>query len=57
MKKENKKELQILLDKLNKSTEQILTKSSYTSDVAKIKILEELIREQLNNENTHSTAC
>ena len=55
MSKSNHKELEVLLEKLNKSTNQILTKSNYTNEVKRLKVLEELIREQLNNEDTYST--
>ncbi len=53
MKLSNLSEKQLLdeLQKLEKTSKKILETSGYTKDAKKILVLQELIREQLNNEN------
>ena len=51
-----KKELESALERLNISARKIIETRGYTKEVEKLKLLEELIREQLSGENTrHST--
>lgn len=48
-------ELQLAIDRLEKTSQAILKTNGYTQDVEKIKILTELIKEQGYNESTHPT--
>lgn len=53
---ENQKRLQKRLKELDESIKNILNTRSYSKEVAKIRILEQMIKEQLKSENTcHST--
>lgn len=49
-------ELREVLKKLEKSGQKIVETRGYTKEVEKLKLLEELIREQLNNENSRCSA-
>ena len=55
-KSNSKKSLEKSLDKLNITAKKIVDTRGYTQEVKNIKILEELIREQLINENSCYTA-
>lgn len=55
-KKEVESYLMHTLKRLEKSSEQIISTRGYTSKVEKVKVLEELIKEQLINENTSNAA-
>lgn len=44
-------DLQVALERLEASVKKIIQTRGYTSEVEKMKMLEELIREQLSNEN------
>lgn len=46
--------LEEALKKLNRSAEQIVETGGYSQEAEKIRMLEELIKEQLHHENTHS---
>ncbi len=50
------KRLQACLEKLEKIYKEILKSQGYTRDVEKLKMLVELTREQVKNENPHSSA-
>ena len=58
MSKKNLREnLEKSLEKLNLTAKKIVDTRGYTQEVKNIKVLEELIREQLINENSnHSTS-
>ncbi len=49
--KDKRKELESELKRLNESTKRLIQTRGYTKEVDKLKMLEELIREQLGNEN------
>ena len=49
-------ELRETLRKLEKSGQKIVETRGYTKEVEKIKLLEELIREQLKHENSRCSA-
>ncbi len=50
------KKLKESLERLEKSVQQIMSTRGYNNDVKSLKILEEMIREQLGNAHTrHST--
>jgi hypothetical protein len=48
----NKSELEESLKRLDESARKIIKTRGYTREVEKIKMLEELIKEQLRNEDT-----
>ena len=52
----SKQELEQSLKKLDESARKIIQTRGYTREVEKIKILEEMIKEQLRNEDSRSTA-
>lgn len=54
--KDKAPQLQAALSRLEESAKRIVETRGYTRDVAKLKLLAELIREQIQGENTHSTA-
>lgn len=56
MKKETQVHLRRVLERLQDSADKISATRGYTRDCARIKLLEELIKEQVNNENTDSSA-
>lgn len=45
-----------VLKKLEESSQKVLETSGYTKEIAKVKALEALIKEQLHNENTRRSA-
>ena len=49
---EMERKLKSSLDKLDGAAEKVVQTRGYTKEVKKIKMLSELIREQLTNENT-----
>lgn len=55
----NKQELEshliFALKRLEESSEQIIKTRGYTNEVEKVKVLEELIKEQLSYENTRNS--
>ena len=51
MKKETQNHLVRVLERLQSSSQKILATRGYTLDSARIKLLEELIKEQVANEN------
>lgn len=56
MKDQMKHDLEVELKRLNESAQKLISTRGYTKEAEKIKLLEELIREQLTNENSrHST--
>jgi len=54
MKKETHIHLTRILERLETSSKKILATRGYTRDCARIKLLEELIKEQIGNENSDS---
>jgi hypothetical protein len=56
MKRETQIHLRRVLERLRQSSEKILSTRGYTRDCARVKLLEELIKEQVNNENSDSSA-
>lgn len=48
--------LRIFLSRLEESARRIVNTRGYTDEAQKLRVLEELIKEQLKNENTRSTA-
>lgn len=50
------KKLEKNLKKLDKSAQKLISTRGYTSEVENLKLLEELIKEQLRNENMRSSA-
>ncbi len=52
MKKESQIHLVRVLERLQDSSRKILETRGYTRDCARIKLLEELIKEQVQNENS-----
>ncbi len=48
-------ELKLKLKRLENLTESIIKTQGYNKEIEKVKILEELIREQFKNENTNNT--
>ncbi len=55
MKKETQIHLVRVLERLQDSAQKIRETRGYTRDCARIKLLEELIKEQVQNENSSST--
>lgn len=55
MKKETAESLQRTLRRLEKTSEEILKTRGYNRDSRTLKILEEMIREQVGYENSNST--
>ena len=55
MKNQVKQNLEEELKKLNKSAQKLISTRGYTKEAEKIRLLEELIREQLIDENTRHT--
>lgn len=55
MKKETEEKLQRTLRRLEKTTAEVLKTRGYSQDSRTLKILEEMIREQLGHENSRST--
>ena len=55
--KELEQRLAGTLKKLEDSANNVIKTRGYTKDVEKIRILEELIREQIKNENSSYSAC
>lgn len=51
---DDEKQLREALQRLELSTQKILSTRGYVSDVKRLKTLHELIREQLTNANTRS---
>ena len=49
------KSLQATLLRLQQSAQKVVETRGYTKEVAKIRVLEEAIKEQLKNENPRST--
>jgi hypothetical protein len=47
--------LKLVLERLEQSTQKIIETRGYTRDVKSLKLLEEIIREQLTNANTRSS--
>ena len=47
--------LQLQLEKLEKAYKQVLETQGYNKETERIRILQEMIREQTRNENTMST--
>ena len=56
MKKETQIHLTRILERLEESSQKILSTRGYTRDCARIKLLEELIKEQVKNEDSDSSA-
>ena len=50
------KKLEQALSKLNETSKKLISTRGYTSEVENLKILEELLKEQLQNENTRLAA-
>lgn len=50
------KDLQAALLRLQQSAQKVIETRGYTKEVAKIRILEEAIKEQLKNENPRNSA-
>ena len=55
MKKETQAHLVRVLERLQESSQKMLETRGYTRDCARIKLLEELIKEQVTNENPSAT--
>jgi hypothetical protein len=55
MAKDLEKHLTLALQRLEKAYEEILKTQGYTKDSEKLKLLTELTREQVKNENTDNT--
>ena len=47
--------LRAALQRLEQSTQKVIETRGYTKDVKSLKVLEEMIREQLTNANTRSS--
>lgn len=56
MNDDDKEQLKLFLERLETSVQKILATRGYTGDVKHLKILHEMIREQLTDENTRSAA-
>lgn len=56
MKKETQIHLRRVLERLQQSSEKLMSTRGYTRDCARVKLLEELIKEQVNNENSDTSA-
>lgn len=56
MSEESNKTLKSVLNRLEKVTEEVMRTQGYTPDTEKLKILVELTREQVTNENSDSRA-
>lgn len=54
--KDTRNLMKSILKKLEVSGQKIIQTRGYTNEVAKLKLLEELLKEQLHNENSGSTA-
>jgi hypothetical protein len=54
-KTDQEKELRNALQRLEQSAQKVVETRGYTKEVAKIRLLEEIIREQLKNENSRTT--
>ncbi len=52
----NEQNLKKTLERLEASTKKVIETRGYTTDAKNLKILEEMIREQLTNANTRSAA-
>lgn len=52
----NERDLKNVLDRLEASTRKVVETRGYAKDAKNLKLLEEMIREQLNNANTRRTA-
>ncbi|MBT4761879.1 MAG: hypothetical protein HOO06_09305 [Bdellovibrionaceae bacterium] len=48
-------DLKIKLKRLEQLTQKIMKTQGYNKEIEKVKVLEELIREQFKNENTNSS--
>lgn len=53
---ETEKSLRMALARLEQSAQKVVSTRGYTKEAAAIRTLEELIREQLKNENSRTTA-
>lgn len=51
MKENTKEHLKKLLERIEKTTEQVMSTRGYGSEAARLKIIEELLKEQVVNEN------
>ncbi len=56
MKKEAENHLRRVLKRLEEGSKKILSTRGYCVDVARIRLLEELIKEQFTNEDTRTSA-
>jgi hypothetical protein len=54
--KASQKELESVIQKLELSAQQIIKTRGYTREVERVRVLEELIKEQLRNESAHTAA-
>jgi hypothetical protein len=52
---ETQDKLKSALERLEQSTQKVIETRGYTKDVKSLKLLEEMIREQLTNANTRSS--
>ena len=53
--KDSSSELQLALRRLEQSAQKIVETRGYTKEAGKVRLLEEIIREQLQSENTRHT--
>lgn len=55
MKKETQAHLQIILDRLEKASQEVINTRGYTDENSRIRLLQELIKEQTQNEDTDTS--
>lgn len=55
MKKETQAHLQVILERLEKASREVIATRGYTDENARIRLLQELIKEQTQNEDTDTT--
>lgn len=56
MKKETEIHLRRVLERLEQTTEKLMATRGYTQEGARVRLLQELIKEQVNHEDTSRTA-
>lgn len=55
MKKETEVHLRRVLERLEQATEKLMTTRGYTKDTARVRLLQELIKEQINHADSGSS--